>query len=116
MHLPLLPRAGYAHSELCSNLNWVAVEVLHPIHHILLLRHGQLRIYRKCQGLPGSPIRLGKLPLHMPQILEAFLEMEWERILDFGPDPLSAEERLERIPLDDPDDELIVIMSRKILR
>src|SRR5215208_1890669 len=74
-----------------------AEEGAYACHHLVQLRLGELREDRQREHFLRRPFALGALAFAVPEVREAGLEVEWQRIVDGGPDTTLLEERLQRV-------------------
>ena len=78
--------------------------------HPLLLRVGELSIYRQSEDLVGRSLGCREGSCSIPQLAKARLEMKRNRVVDFGAYAGGLQMRAQPVALGRADDELVVDM------
>src|SRR5207248_10285309 len=76
----------------------IAVKYRNLVDHMSLRFASQLWINRQGQRLGGRTFRFRKVAIFVFQIEKAFLQMEWDRIVNLAFNFVAAEMRLQLIP------------------
>ena len=78
---------------------WSSGEGRDSVHNGRLHFGRELGIDGQGEGFLGRPFRFREIPLRIPQITEAFLQMEWDGIINLRPDPGLPQMGHEFVPL-----------------
>ena len=92
----------------------LAIEFSNLFDDVSLLILGQFRIDRQRQRIAGGSLGIGEISASVTKITKAILEVERNRIIDFGFYTFFTQESLESISVRKSCDKLIVNMSRRI--
>ena len=60
------------------------------------------------EAFVGSGFGVWEVPFLVAEVAEAFLQVEWKRVIDFGADAVLCEEGSQLVAVWNPDDELVV--------
>jgi len=92
------------------------VELPDSLHHQILLFICQFRKHRQGQNLLAGLLGHGHLPRLIAQVLERFLQVQAQRIIDFAQYSFPTEKRFQLVASLGPNRELIKNMLKRIRR